>query len=163
MKALVSFYSRTGTMEKLSTMVSENLRKAGVETEISQIKRKAEGSYMYYGFEAVTGKKPEIVGGPVDLLAYDVIFVGFPIWAGRPAAPVKTFLEDGVTNAKGKKFVTLAVSASKVHAASGLPIAEAMVNALGGTVVASMPFCQRSVDENMEKAAQVVESTLAAI
>jgi multimeric flavodoxin WrbA len=40
--------------------------------------------------------KPKLEPINVDFQAFDVIFLGSPIWAGTYAPPIKTLLEDGI-------------------------------------------------------------------
>ncbi|MBN1539321.1 MAG: flavodoxin, partial [Candidatus Thermoplasmatota archaeon] len=54
------------------------------------------------GWQAIRGFKPPLKPLHRDPKEYDVIFVGTPIWAGRQAPAVRTFLEDHLP--EGKKI-----------------------------------------------------------
>ena len=52
--------------------------------------------------------RPEIVGMPNDLAAYDLVFIGFPIWWYTAPTIIKTFLEAG--DFSGKEIALFATS-----------------------------------------------------
>jgi hypothetical protein len=49
-------------------------------------------------------------GKPVDIKKYDVIFLGFPIWANRAPSIIRSFLES--QDFKGKTIIPFATSGS---------------------------------------------------
>jgi flavodoxin len=54
------------------------------------------------------GKHPEIVTGDIDISAYDVIFVGYPVWWYVAPTVINSFLE--AYDFSGKKIVLFATS-----------------------------------------------------
>ncbi|MBR2596780.1 MAG: flavodoxin [Solobacterium sp.] len=52
--------------------------------------------------------RPEIAGDPLDMAAYDTIFVGFPIWWGVAPRIIETFLES--YDFSGKKIIPFCTS-----------------------------------------------------
>ncbi len=53
--------------------------------------------------EQAAGARPPLLPGPVDFGAYDTVFVGSPVWCGKIAPPVATFLSSAGLD--GKKIV----------------------------------------------------------
>jgi NAD(P)H dehydrogenase (quinone) len=73
-KALVCYYSKTGNTEKMAIRVAEALGAAGLPADL---------------------KKVQDVG-PDDLLAYDCIILGSPVYYGTMAWPIKKLLDESV-------------------------------------------------------------------
>jgi multimeric flavodoxin WrbA len=47
---------------------------------------------VYGGLQAIMGATPLLERARVNLADYDVVIVGTPVWAGRTAPPVRSFL-----------------------------------------------------------------------
>jgi len=106
-KALVLYYSFEGNTKKVAEILAESLHADIEEVKpIKELKSKGFSKFIWGGSQVVMGKKPEIVELQSDLSTYDVIFVGSPIWAGTFAPPVKTLLEDKISNKKIAYFYT---------------------------------------------------------
>ncbi len=73
-KALVGYYSKTGNTEKMAIMIAEAVSAAGLPVDLR--------------------KAADI--GPDDLLAYDLIILGSPVYYGTMAWPVKKLLDESV-------------------------------------------------------------------
>ena len=73
-KALVVYYSRTGNTEKMAVRLAGALTKAGLPADL---KKAGEAE-------------------PSDLLAYDLILIGSPVYYGTMAWPVKKLLDESV-------------------------------------------------------------------
>ena len=58
--------------------------------------------------EKITGTKPEIIKGDIDISEFDVIFVGFPIWYYCEPLVIDSFLD--AYDFKGKTVVLFATS-----------------------------------------------------
>lgn len=58
--------------------------------------------------EKIKGTKPEIIKGDIDISAYDVVFVGFPIWYYREPLVIDSFLD--AYDFGGKTVVLFATS-----------------------------------------------------
>lgn len=103
-KVLVLYYSQTGTTEtvaqEISTRLGADIEKIVVETPydgnfqetIDRCLKEREGGIL-----------PEILPVKADLKAYDVIFLGYPVWFGTYAPPVAAFLNSA--DLAGKKVV----------------------------------------------------------
>ncbi len=92
MKTLIVYYSRTGTTRKVADSLAEKLS-ASVEEIIDQRDRAGVKGYVLGGRDAFQERLTEIA--PMDSTPsdYDLLIVGTPVWAGRMAPAVRTFLE----------------------------------------------------------------------
>jgi len=73
-KALVCYYSRTGNTEKMAVRIADTLGRKGLPADL----RKAEDT------------------APADLLAYDCIVFGSPVYYGTMSWPVKKLIDESV-------------------------------------------------------------------
>lgn len=93
-RVLVAYYSKSGNTEKVAREIAAETggtlariierdpypddKKAHMERAKDEHRRRI---------------RPEIECPVADLSAYDVIFVGYPLWCGHAPAPILTFLE----------------------------------------------------------------------
>jgi len=75
MKALIVYYSRTGTTKKMAELIAEEVRSAGLEVDLL----------------SVSEVKPE------QLLDYDGIIMGSPTYYGTLAAGLKELLDKSIS------------------------------------------------------------------
>ncbi|MBC7288216.1 MAG: NAD(P)H-dependent oxidoreductase [Armatimonadetes bacterium] len=74
-RMLIAYYSRTGNTEKMADYVAEGARQvAGVEVDVRKVTELA----------------------PEDLLNYDAIVIGSPVYYGTMAAEVKGLIDESV-------------------------------------------------------------------
>ncbi len=92
-KRLVIYYSLDGNTreaaEKLAAALGADLDAILAEQELPRGKM---AKILIGGKQAVFGERPPIAPPQAELSAYEEIILGTPIWAGRCAAPVHTFL-----------------------------------------------------------------------
>ena len=106
-KVLVAFFSHTGEnfskgniveLTKGNTHVAAELIQELCNADLYEIKSVNPYPYEYKACvevskeEIKTNARPELAED-IDVSAYDVVFVGFPIWCGTMPMPVWTFLE----------------------------------------------------------------------
>ena len=103
-KTLVLYYSQTGTTQVVAEAIQQNL---GADIEAIALVNPYDGDY---GSTIARGQKemqenayPELLPIQADLSAYDVVFIGFPIWFGTYANPIETLLN--TVDFSGKKVV----------------------------------------------------------
>lgn len=102
MKTLIAYYSFTQNNEKLATHLQKQLNCDIVKIETT---KKRNGFSIL--LDLVFKRKPEIKPVPYYLQDYDhVIFIA-PIWAGRIAMPMKSFLINERSNIRQYSFITL--------------------------------------------------------
>jgi flavodoxin len=105
MKAIFIYYSATGNGDA----VAQYLKERGYSfLKIETAKPLGKMHFfkmLKYGKRAIDGKREELAPYTMDLAPYDTVFLGSPIWAGRIATPMLTFIKD---NPSLKDKVTLA-------------------------------------------------------
>lgn len=104
-KSVVVYYSQTGGTEKVA---KEFARQLGLDTLIKvELANPYDGTYD----ETIARCQKEMEGGEVsplkapgvDVAAYDTVFLGYPIWFGTYALPIKSLLKE--VNLDGKVVV----------------------------------------------------------
>lgn len=95
MKAAVVYYSLEGHTRKVAQEVARQLDATLVE--LTCAKPYATSGPAKYGRaskDTLLGARPELVPYSFDDEAFDLVVLAAPCWAGRPAAPLNTFLAD---------------------------------------------------------------------
>jgi flavodoxin len=94
-KILVAYFSQTGNTQKIAIQIHEQVGgdMFRIETSIpypddmaSLAKRKNQ--------ELASGNMPELKATVKNIESYDVVFLGYPIWAMTTPTPVRSFLEN---------------------------------------------------------------------
>jgi len=103
-KYLVLYYSQTANTKAVAEQIANSL---GADIEAIECVVPYDGDFnatiQRSQKERAEGVLPEIKPLSVDVNAYDVIFLGYPIWFGTYAPPVASLLENVDLN--GKKIV----------------------------------------------------------
>jgi flavodoxin len=111
LRKLVLYFSHEGGTRHLAQAVANA---AGADlVEIKTIKPLSTSKawmMILGGFQAMTGRKPEIQPLSKQTETYDLIYIGTPIWASRMAPAVRTFLSEA--GIKGKRVALFASSGS---------------------------------------------------
>lgn len=103
-KALVIYYSQLNSTKTVAEAFAAKLGAPLVAIEPVVPYEEDFGATAQRGQEELrSGHLPEIKPLDINLAEYDVIFLGFPIWFGTYAPPVKSFL--ATADLKGKKIV----------------------------------------------------------
>jgi len=91
MNALVVIYSRTGRTRRVGQEIAAAL---GAELEVIADRRSRRGlfGFLRSGCEALQAKTPAITPPQHDPRDYDLVVIGTPIWGGRMASPIRTYL-----------------------------------------------------------------------
>jgi len=105
-KALILYYSQTGTTEAVA---AELQKQTGADIEKFDVEEVYDGDFnatiQRCMGERAEGFVPTLKPIAADLSQYDVIFLGYPIWFGTYAPPVKAFLNTVSAELNGKKIV----------------------------------------------------------
>ena len=103
-KVLVLYYSQTGNTKLVAEEIATRL---GADIEALEAVNPYDGTYQETIQrclkEREDGTVPEVQAPKADIAAYDVIFLGYPIWFGTYAPPVIAWLRDA--DLSGKKIV----------------------------------------------------------
>lgn len=91
MKALVIYYSRTGTTRKIANELADKL-KADKEEIIDKKNRKGPIGYVIAGKDAMRKKLTKINELKKNPENYDLLVIGTPVWAFTMAPAIRTFL-----------------------------------------------------------------------
>ena len=89
-KKLVIYFSGTNTTKTVAEALQKQL---GADIEYIEAVNPYSGNMQEIMQRAQREKEPEIKPLKADLKAYDVIFLGYPIWGGTYAAPVGTLVK----------------------------------------------------------------------
>lgn len=94
---LVVYFSPTGTTRKVARDIAEVLS-ADTHEIVPEIPYSKE-DLMYYTNgradqeQADANSRPRIAGNPINIDAYEIIIIGYPIWHGQAPRILNTFLE----------------------------------------------------------------------
>ena len=110
-KVLVLYFSVTNTTKQMAEYIQQ---KTGADIEALELVNAYSTVYdeiiKRSGEEREGNVLPELKPLKANLADYDVIFLGYPLWFGTYAQPVKTFLASGALN--GKTVVPFCTSGS---------------------------------------------------
>jgi hypothetical protein len=100
-KTAVLFYSRTGNTRMIAEAIAAAIGAALIELHLLR----SELDAGFVGLPqavlwALLGSPPIVDPPEVVEEEYDLLFVGTPVWFGRPAAPLRRFLAEGRVQAK---------------------------------------------------------------
>ncbi len=73
MKAIIIYWSKTGNTEKSALAIQKGLQDAGADVVLRRLQKASDAE-------------------DIDLLAYDLVCIGFPSYGWRPPSPVEKFL-----------------------------------------------------------------------
>lgn len=92
MKSLVTYYSRSNITKKLAEKIAGKTN-SDIEEIISNVKYEGKIGYARAGKDAMTEKIIDIKSLKFDPAEYDMVYIGTPVWAGKAASPVITYLK----------------------------------------------------------------------
>ena len=148
---LIVYYSLEGNIDFVSRALSKELGAELFRIEtVKEYPKKGLLKFIHGGKDAVMGFSPELKVAPPDLSPYSRIIIGSPVWAGKCAAPVTTFLD--TADFSGKHVAVFASSAGGSAQKCIKQISDAVAKK-GGTVNASESFVNpaRSMEAALEK------------
>jgi len=91
-KTLVVYFSRSGQTAKVAELVAHHLN-AETKEEITEIQgRRGPVGYLRSAWEGLVGSSPIISPPIVDPNDYQVVILACPVWMGRMASPMRTYL-----------------------------------------------------------------------
>lgn len=102
MKTLIAYYSFTHNNEKLAKHIQKK-----INCDIIKIETVRKRNSLSILFDLMFNRKPAIKTVPYYLNSYDYIIFIAPIWAGKIAKPMKSFIVNEKPNIKQYAFITL--------------------------------------------------------
>ena len=95
MKSVVVYYSLEGNTDYAAQRISEAI---GADlVRLRPVKAYPNGrihKFLWGGKSAVMAETPKLEPYEFDAAAYDLVVLGFPVWAGNVAPPIRTFLKE---------------------------------------------------------------------
>lgn len=109
MKTLVVYYSRKGYVEKIADEQIKTEREAGNDVAFISLETLS-NTAGYDGLrnclvKIATGGEMELFPYDTDVAAYDKVIICTPVWGGKVALPMKTFLEREKHNISNAEYV----------------------------------------------------------
>ena len=103
MKTLVIFYSRTGNTALLADKISKLF---GGDRDRIICKESYDGWLGYWrgAFHSLNDTKVAIEDAKLSPAKYDLVIVGGPVWGGRIASPVRTYLRQHSSDFRSTAF-----------------------------------------------------------
>lgn len=128
-KALILYYSQTGTTKAVAEEIQA---RTGADICSFDVVQVYDGTYdetiQRYLTEREAGFTPDLQPLACDLSQYDLIFLGYPIWFGTYATPVKALLRqqdfEGKTVVPFCTFGSGGLQSSSADLRSAIPLAE---------------------------------------
>lgn len=109
MSSLVVYYSRTDITKKLAEEIAGRLN-ADIEEITSTVKYDGKIGYARAGKDAMTVKIIEIGDLKYNPSNYDVVYLGVPVWAGKAANPLISYIKQNEGKFNNVKFFVTAGS-----------------------------------------------------
>lgn len=112
-KILVAYFSATGTTESVAEKIADatdgRLYEIVPEKEYTSADLNWNDDSSRSSVEMNNPEsRPSLGGSPVDVAAYDVVFIGYPIWWDQAPRIINTFIESH--DLKGKTVIPFATS-----------------------------------------------------
>lgn len=116
MRSAIVYYSLEGNTETAAKLLAEKL-----DAQLFEIKttkaypKKGLAKFIVGGKDSSFGRQPQIEALDMDPADFDVVVLALPVWAGKAAAPVNTFIKE---HALGSTKVGLVIDSASGDAAS---------------------------------------------
>lgn len=154
MKTLVVYYTRTGTTRRAALTVARCLN-ADIEEIQEKADRRGMLGWIKSGYQGAREKTPSILPGKSRPCKYDLVVICTPVWAGKMASPVRSWIQvSGLAGNKKKPARVACVSTSGGDSPG--PVFENMQIALGRKLDISLgirekEICTVKVQEEIEQ------------
>jgi flavodoxin len=103
MKALVVFYSRTGTTKQVAEALAQSLN-CDSEELIDTKKRSGPLGFLSAGKDATAKKLTKLTDIKRNPALYDLVILGTPIWAGTISSATRTYIVNNKSQFKRVAF-----------------------------------------------------------
>jgi flavodoxin len=102
MKTLIIFYSHSGNNEKLALNLRERL-KCDIHKICEAKTRKTISILLDFLFK----RDSKLSGSNIDIKEYDKVILISPIWGGKVASPMRTFIKQEKSNVGNYFYITI--------------------------------------------------------
>lgn len=107
MKTLIAYYSLEGNTDFAAGRIAAALGADALRLEpVKAYPDSGFQKFFWCGKSAVMAEKPALQPYSVRLDDYDRVVLGFPVWAGNVAPPIRTFVRDN--DLSGKRVAAFA-------------------------------------------------------
>jgi flavodoxin len=145
LKSLVVFYSRTGNTKRVAEMIAGEM-KADLQELVDKKSRKGPIALLRAGRDAMKEKTTELEPLRRRPGEYDLILVGTPVWASRPAPAARTFLQsDDLSGKKVALFCTMSTKGGE----ETLEVMESLLS--GAEVIGQLAIAMKKESEDSIK------------
>ena len=103
MKSLVAYYSRTNVTKKLAEDIASKIN-ADIEEINPKVNYQGKLGYIKGGKDAISEKNVELKSLSHDPEDYDVVYLGAPVWAGKAANPLISYIKQNEGKFDNVKF-----------------------------------------------------------
>ena len=109
MKTIVVYYSLEGNTAYAAKKIAGNLNAELLSIRPEQsYPDKGFRKFFWAGKSAVMAETPKMMPYQIDIRDFDQIIIGFPVWAGTFAPPVRSFIKDHEALLKEKRISVFA-------------------------------------------------------
>ena len=113
MKTLIVYYSMSGNCEMVANKIAEITGADVLRIEPEKAyPDKGARKFFWGGKSAVMGEAPKLKPYSFDAAQYNHVVIGFPVWAGNVAPPVRTFVKEHRNELKECKVSAFACQSS---------------------------------------------------
>ena len=107
MSVLVAYYSRTNVTKKVGDEIAK-LLDADVEEIASKVNYNGKIGYMRGGKDAISTKIIDLEPLKFNPQDYDLVYLGVPVWAGKAANPMISYIKQNEGKFNSVKFFVTA-------------------------------------------------------
>ena len=109
MDTLVVYYSMNGNTAYTARKIASALNADLLEIKpVREYPDKGVKKFLWGGKSAVMAETPELQPYEFDPEKYSTVIIGFPVWAGNVAPPIRTFARGNLQALKGKRLAAFA-------------------------------------------------------
>jgi len=108
MKIAIVYYSKSGNTRCVAQLLADQIRGDETEVDLIEIEAVKTPGFLKAGYASWRQLELPIKNTNIDVDRYDFIITGSPVWGGKPAPFIGTFLKKA-KNIEGKKaafFIT---------------------------------------------------------
>jgi flavodoxin len=108
MKIGILFYSKSGNTKQIADRIKQQAEKKKYDVDLVEVNPEEEPGFFKASFSAIRQKPLPIQNDTFNVSSYDLLFIGCPIWVGKPAPLIKTMIQKttGFNNTKASVFIT---------------------------------------------------------